>query len=123
MSKAVIDTEPRWVSFSPDGRYAVLEIRPGELFAAFFVEETEGDTVRGRYAGYAWIDGDGLYLRKTWIEWEWIEYGFCKLRLWAPEEKPVQPGVFERTVARFWFDRELYEKKKQELHGGQEPED
>ena len=51
------------------------------------------------------------------VDWNCIKYGFCKLNLFAPELSDEFGGYLDGTVARFYFDWELYKKCYEELNG------
>ncbi len=115
-ANAVLDVDLRDISFSPDRRFAVAKLHYGTLFIAVRVDEEESTSLSGEYVDCFSYALDDPMLTKLWIEWDCIAYGFCKLVLWAPEKANEFGGSFERTLHRFYFDRNLYERKKNELH-------
>ena len=113
------------VSTDPSGRYAVAELYANELFAAFRITARDGEILVGDYVDSFAYDDDVPGLLKFSVSWDCISYGFCKLRLWAPESAGPVGGLYETTVKRFYFDRALYEARREELHGADRkaPED
>ena len=109
--------EARKVWTDPEGRYAVAEIFTDELYLALKIEETDGETLTGEYVDRYERANDVPMLMRFTVDWGCIRYGFCKLLLWAPELAEEAGGGFEKTVKRFYFDRELYEKSYEELNG------
>jgi len=105
------------VSTDPEGRYAVAELHANELFAAFRITARGEELLAGDYVDSFAFDNDVPMLLKFSVSWDYIPYGFCKLILWAPEMANRFDGCFEKTVKRFYFDRALYEAKREELHG------
>lgn len=109
-------TEPldaRSVSTDPEGRVAVIELTPNELFVAGRVLRREEELLVVDYVDdYLYPDSDLPMLMEFSVAWDCLQFGFCKLRLWALELPGERGGVFEHTVKRFWFDRALYEKCK-----------
>lgn len=61
------------------------------------------------YSGYGW--------GKSQVECYKDGHGFCKLRLWAPERVKEFSGHFDKTLKRFYFDRELYKASYEEING------
>ena len=116
-TRAVLEAETGCASFSPDRRFAVLELRKGRLFAAVRVETADEGELRGEYADHYLFNDDDPILKKLWIEWDCIGWGFCKLVLWAPERAAEFGGCPEHTLHRFYFDRALYERSRKKLHG------
>ena len=113
------------VSADPESRYAVAELYANELFAAFRITARKADLLVGDYVDSFAYDNDVPGLLKFSVSWDCISLGFCKLRLWAPESSGLIGGLYETTVRRFYFDRALYEARREELHGADEkaPED
>ena len=105
------------ISEDPEGRYAVAELYANELFVALRVTGRDGDRIAGEYIDHFSYSDDVPMLLKFSVSWDCIPYGFCKLSLWAPEMASHFDGSFEKTVKRFYFDRALYEAKREELHG------
>ena len=109
--------EPVSLSRSPDGRYAVAEIFANELFVALEILDEDGEDLVGRYVDH-FTDMDIVPMLKRYsVDWSCICYGFAKLVLFAPEMSEEFGGYFDQTMRRFWFDRELYERKYLEMHG------
>ena len=105
------------VAEDPEGRYAVAELYANELFVALRITGRDGDTLSGEYVDHFSYCDDVPMLLKFSVSWDCSPYGFCKLILWAPEMANRFDGCFESTVKRFYFDRALYEAKREELHG------
>ncbi len=96
-------------SVSPTGKYFVG--RYAELRETIFLFRTihkKNNKVRGveimSYHNY--LDTEAVFQDVVWYE----EYGFLKLifHIW---------GSMDSKSVRLYFDRELFEKKKKELHG------
>ena len=106
--------ETGFISTDPKERYAVVEPIPGQLFVAVRILSREEDSLTGEYVDH-WYDSgpDVPMLYRYSVSWGNIGYGFCKLKLYAPEVY----GYFEKTIHRFYFDRQLYEKSVKERHG------
>lgn len=96
------------ISLSPTGNYFVART---DGYTVFKVVKKDGENVYGIAvtSGVDYSDEDGFPVRFSCVEWL-EEYGFGKIVFsnW---------DTFERESARFYLDRELYERKKQELHG------
>ena len=105
------------VSLDPTQRYAVAEIFRNELFVAFRVSTREETSMAGEYVDHFSYSDDTPMLLKFTVEWGCIEYGFCKLNLWAPEMIREFGGRFDRTVKRFYFDWELYRASYERING------
>ena len=116
---ATFDAEEKDVLYSPDHRFAVIKLHYGTLFLGIRVTDAGNDSLAGKYVDCCSCSSDEPMLTKLWVDWGCIGYGFCKLVLWAPEKANEFGGSFERTLHRFYFDRDLYERKKNELHGTQ----
>ena len=97
------------VSADPGGRYAVAKAGYG-LYLAFRITSRSGDTVTGEYVNHFRydLDDDIPMLRSITVDWNCIEYGFCKLDLFAPEMVNEFGGSFDKTICRFYFDWERY---------------
>lgn len=108
--------EPAGISADPEGRYAVLELFPSELFVAAEILRREDGEMRCRYVNHFFWQDDVPMLLKFSVDWSCLRYGFCKLDLWAPEA-PGPDGSFSRTVKRFYFNWELYKACYEEIHG------
>ena len=105
------------VSFDPEKRYAVIELFANELFIAAKVTAIEDDLLTAEYVNYYRGSGDNPSLEKYTVYWSTIKYGFCKLDLFAPEQAYRFDGFFSGTVARFYFDWDLYVRCYEELNG------
>ena len=105
------------IYFGPDNKYAVIRITGKGLFVAVKTVEETAEELRCIYIDHYTYFTDEPMLQKLWVDWACARYGFCKLILWAPELVNEFGGFFETTLHRFYFDRELYEKKREELHG------
>ena len=116
-TNAAFDAEEKDVLFSPDRRFAVIRLHYGALFLAIRVTDAGNDSLAGEYVDCCSYSSDEPVLTKLWVDWGCIGYGFCKLVLWATEMVNEFGGSFEQTLHRFYFDRNLYERKKNELHG------
>lgn len=96
------------ISLSPTGKYFVART---DGYTVFKITEKDDEDVYGTAvtSGVDYSDEDGFPVRFSGVEW-FEEYGFVKIVFsnW---------DTFERESARFYLDRELYERKKQELHG------
>ncbi len=115
-NEAEFEADGKNVSFSPDRRFAVINIHNG-LYIAVGVTDADDLSLSAEYVDSYLYDGsDEPMLQKLWIEWDCICYGFCKLRLWAPERVDAT-GRSIFTLHRFYFDRELYERKYEEING------
>ncbi len=113
--------EPVEFSVDPTGKYAVSELCKNELFVAVNILQRDGDDLLCEYVdSYVYQDGVPMLLKFS-LQWDCIPYGFCKLILWAPEARENRGGCFTRTVKRFYFDRELYERRCEEIHGVPSP--
>ena len=90
--------ETGFVSTDPKERYAVVEPIPGQLFVAVRILSREEDSLTGEYVDH-WYDSgpDVPMLYQYSVSWGTIGYGFCKLKLYAPEVY----GYFEKTIHRF----------------------
>lgn len=111
---AVFEAHDRAVSLSPDKRYAVVRYR-SYLYIAVRVASLDEELLTGEFVdSYYYSPDDDFVLAMPEIAWNWIHYGFCKLILWAPESVNEFGGFFDGTLCRFYFDRELYERKKKE---------
>ena len=109
--------EPVSFSEDPTGRYAVAELFANEFFAAVrILLRGERELLCEYVDGYSYQDFIPMLLKFS-VQWDCIRYGFCKLTLWAPEAPESRDGIFERTVKRFYFDRELYRKCREEING------
>ena len=99
----------------PSSKYAVIEVYQNELFVAVIIEEYDHDLLVGKYVDHYSRFNDVPMLLKFKVSWDHIQYGFCKLLLWAPEDPAV--GYFERTVARFYFDWQRYKESYEAING------
>lgn len=105
------------ISIDPEKRYAVLEVFRKELFVAVKINSMNGDILDCEYVDkFAWWN-DFTMLTDFCVNWDCIEYGFCKLTMWAPELANEYGGYFDHTAKRFYFDWELYKKRYEELNG------
>ena len=73
------------VFIDPGHKYAVVEVYHDELFIAIKIVSDERDLLAGEYVDHVIESIDVPMLHKYQVSWETIEYGFCKLILWAPE--------------------------------------
>ena len=96
----------------PSSKYAVIEVYQNELFVAVIIEEDNQNILVGKYVDHYSRYNDVPMLLKFTVSWDCIKYGFCKLILWAPEE-----GYFDQTVARFYFDWQLYKESYEAING------
>ena len=109
---AEFETDKSNVFFSPDRRYSVIKIH-NCLFIAVRVTDADDLSLNSEYVDCYSYDGyDEPMPQKLRIDWNCICYGFCKLCLWAPEL-----DKYDVTLHRFYFDRELYERKYEEING------
>lgn len=110
--------DARFVSVEPDKKYAVVQ-DPFYRYIAMRITSRGDDMMTGEYVDhcYGYIDEDECMLRKYEVEWGCLCYGFCKLRLWAPDMIERFGGSYTKTVKRFYFDKALYKEKYEELHG------
>jgi len=98
------------VCLSPDKLHAVIIFHGQEDFvAARIVEEGPDGLTVDFVDGFCCCD-DELDFRICSVDWSWMKYGFCKL-YWTM----LESGSLMRH--RFYFDRELYLKKRAELNG------
>ena len=104
------------VSMDPERRYAVAEVYPVELFVAVKILSLEDGLLDGDYLDHYSFSPEPMLMKFT-ADWGSMEYGFCKLRLWAPELANEFGGAFERTVRRFYFDWDRYTARYQEQCG------
>ena len=95
---------------SPDGKYAIAEIFAGELFVAGKVVRNTLDQCTMTF--FSEIQNHSVEVSGHQYETDWhcMIYGFCKL-ICRDMESP------EPIVHRIYFDKKLYLKKRQELHG------
>ena len=105
------------VSTDPDNRYAVVEAFSNCLFIAVKIVSRDDDLLVGEYVNHYEFHNDIPMLTKFTVYWDCIRYGFCKLDLWAPEMADRFGGYYSKTVARFYFDWELYKKCYEEING------
>ena len=101
--------ESREVTFSDDRAWAVA--RRGDDFYALRVVSAEEDLVRGELTDCFFGEDDALRFITFYVDWDCEPYGFCKVYVYDPE------GDNPFRTKRLWFDRELYKRKKEELHG------
>ena len=111
------------LELGPGGIYAVVTWRERELMIAIRVEEESPESLAGSFVDAYSIEFDEIMLYRFRLDWRWIIFGFCKVVLWAPEKVNEFGGVFEKTVHRFYFDRELYKRRVHERHGLTLPEE
>lgn len=105
--------EAHRVSMDPEGRYAVVEPGFGHLFIGVRIVSCENNHLVGEYVDYWYDPGTDVPMLYGYsVSWDCIQFGFCKLVLFAPEI-----DLLEKTMHRIYFDRELYEKSVQSLHG------
>ena len=104
------------VSTDPERRYAVAEIAPRK-YVAIRITAYSDECVAGEYVDHYFWDDDTPELQSFSTDWSCIPYGFCKLRLWAPEKVREFGGHFDKTLKRFYFDRELYKASYEEING------
>ena len=105
------------VSMDPERRYAVAEIYHNELFVAMRTESDEDGVLTGDYVDHFSSRITVPMLESYSVNWDCIKYGFCKLVLRAPERAKEFGGSFSGTVKRFYFDRDLYREKYEEING------
>lgn len=105
------------ISYAPDRRYAVAEIIPNELFVAVKIIRFDGDMPVGEYVDYYEFDNCIPMAIRFTVLWGYIKYGFCKLNLYAPEKVNEFGGSLDKTVKRFYFDRDLYKRSYEEING------
>lgn len=94
------------VSTDPEGRYVVAEVAPRK-YVAIRITACSDECLGGEYVDHYVWDDDTPELKSFSIDWSCIQFGFCKLRLWAPERVKEFGGHFDITLKRFYFDREL----------------
>ena len=105
------------VSTDPEQRYAVAEKRGG-LFVAFRLSSCDGESMTGEYLNHYRYDySDIPMLQGITADWSCIEYGFCKLNLFAPEMVNEFGGSFDKTLCRFYFDWERYKICYEKING------
>ncbi|MBQ7547170.1 MAG: hypothetical protein IJT41_09430 [Clostridia bacterium] len=104
--------EAHSISTDPSSKYAVIEVFRNELYVAVKIEEYNRDILIGEYVDSYSRCNDIPMLLRFKVSWDCIQYGFCKLLLWAPEN-----CVYEKTVARFYFDWNLYKKSYEAING------
>ena len=104
------------VSVDPKRQYAVVEISP-QKFLALHITSWDDRLLTGEYVDHFFWDDDTPELRSFTVDWNYIQYGFCKLILWAPERRNENGGQSAHTVKRFYFDRELYKERYEEING------
>ncbi len=106
------------VSFSPDGRYAVVEACRDTLFIAVNVISLEDGELTGDYVDHCWTSApDEPMLYSIRADWFFIGAGFCKMTVFAPEMVNEFGGRFEKTIKRFYFDWELYKRCYEKTNG------
>ena len=111
------------LELGPGGFYAVVTWRRRELMIALQVEEEDPESLTGTFVDAYSIEFDEVMLYRFSLDWHWINLGFCKVVLWAPEKVNEFGGVFDKTVHRFYFDRDLYQRRVHERHGLTLPEE
>lgn len=104
------------VSVDPKHQYAVVEIIPQKLVALHITSWDDG-LLTGEYVDHFFWDDDTPEIRSFTVDWNYIQYGFCKLILWAPERINENGGQSSHTVKRFYFDCELYKERYEEING------
>lgn len=97
------------ISYSPDEKYAIVEVYSRELFLAVDVLIKTDNLVTARVRKELWYNIEPE-LVKFDIDWDCINYGFCKLTMWAMERN-------EFKTQRIYFDADLYKKMYEEKHG------
>lgn len=104
------------ISMDSDKRYAVAEIFKNEVYVGLRIKSIDDDILVGEYVDQfqCWED---TILMQFFVDWSCIEYGFCKLNMWAPELANKHGGHFDHTAKRFYFDWELYKKRYEETNG------
>ena len=90
--------------YSPDGKYAVVELFRGEVYVAVRVQEVNETWLICAYVDRYEDWNVEVDFRGYSVEW-WLSCGFAKLHCFGME------SGFAGTVKRFYFDRQLYEKK------------
>ena len=105
------------LSMDAEKRYAVAEIFKNELYIAFKIISIDDENVVGEYFDYYACMEDAVMLMSFSVDWNCINYGFCKLIMWAPEMENEFGGYFDHTAKRFYFDWELYKKCYEEING------
>ena len=105
------------VYIDPSGKYAVAEVFRKELYIAIVIESAADDLLVGKYVDHYSSFNDTPMLMTFSVDWSCIGFGFCKLRLWAPELANEHGGFFEHTAARFYFDWELYKSSYERING------
>lgn len=105
------------VSKDPERKYAVVGIQQNEIYFALKIISEDDDILVGEYVGHYESYADDPMLMRYRVDWEFINLGFAKLVLWAPEMVIKWNGCIEKTVKRFYFDWELYKKKYEEKNG------
>ena len=104
------------ISADPERRYAVAEVSPHK-FVAVRITASDDEHLTGEYVDHFFWDDDTPELQSFSIDWGCIHYGFCKLKLWAPERLVEFGGRADKTLKRFYFDRELYKARFEEING------
>ena len=96
------------ISLSPTGRYFVAK---ADSYVVFHVVRTDGENVYGTAVtrGVDYSDDTGYPVHFQSVAW-YEAYGFVKIIF-------SRWDTFEKETARLYFDRDLYNRKKQELHG------
>ena len=101
------DVKEAW--HSPDNKYVVVEIWKDELFVFGKLIEENDEMISLDYidsfSGYFLEEID---YRRYWVEWDCMQYGFCKLVC-----AEMESGRMHRAK-RFYFDPELYKQKYEE---------
>lgn len=106
-NRSHFDVKQAW--YSPDKKYAVLEIWTDELFVfGKLIDENEEIISLDYIDSFSGYFLDEVDFRTFWVEWGCMQYGFCKLVC-----RELESGRMHRAK-RFYFDPELYKQKYEE---------
>lgn len=95
----------REVWLSPDKKYAVIEIWKDELFVfGKMIEENEEIISLDYIDSFPGYFLEEIDYRNFWVEWDCMQYGFCKLVC-----AEMESGRMHRAK-RFYFDSDLYKQ-------------
>ena len=105
------------IFIEPENRFAIIELIKG-LFVAVKIESMDHGVLVGSYIDHITDSfDDEIMLYKHDADWSNIPFGFFKLTCWAPEKMNEHNGSSYFTVKRFYFDKELYRNKYEEING------
>ena len=97
-----------WIS--PDQRFAVAELFPGELFVAGKLLSLGREDMVLEFLGTFSDPSDTPELKKYEVDWSCLPYGFIKFQCSYPE-------TLTSRSERCYFDRDLYRKMYQKCNG------